>query len=467
MLRSALATEGAFFDTERFLQWFEQKSRDTSWAVRQIPFAELDDWAFDPRTGNLGHRSGKFFTIHGISVQTNFPVPQAWQQPIIHQPEIGILGIITKEFEGIPHFLMQAKFEPGNVNGVQLSPTLQATKSNFSRVHKGKLPLYFEYFNDPDRGQVIVDQLQNEQGARYFNKRNRNVVIAVDDEVPVHDDFCWLTLGQLKRLLREDNLVNMDSRTVLSGIQYGGSLPSEPCCALQLRLFDTLREGFAKDLYGSLLPPGRERHRSEEIISWFTRQKSCCEVKVEQIPLREIDQWEKDAFEIRHASGHFFSVIAVDVQAGSREVPSWRQPLLKHFDYGLVGFLTARINGVLHFLVEAHMCPGYLDLVEMGPTVSCGEYAHRVEAGTTPPFADFFLQPDAAVVHFSAILSEEGGRFYHFQNRYMVVEIESAERVDLPDHYIWMTFGQLMEFIKHTNYVNIEARTLIACLGFV
>ena len=43
------------------------------------------------------------------------------KQPIINQPEIGFLGFITKEFNGILHFLVQAKVEPGNVNNVQIS----------------------------------------------------------------------------------------------------------------------------------------------------------------------------------------------------------------------------------------------------------------------------------------------------------------------------------------------------------
>ena len=66
--------------------------------------------------------------------------------------------------------------EPGNVNLVQLSPTLQATKSNYTQVHRGKLPLYYEYFEGSPRGTVVVDQLQSEQGARYLNKRNRTVL---------------------------------------------------------------------------------------------------------------------------------------------------------------------------------------------------------------------------------------------------------------------------------------------------
>ena len=50
-------------------------------------------------------------------------------------------GIICKKINGKLNLLMQAKIEPGNVNCVQISPTIQATKSNFTQVHGGKLPL--------------------------------------------------------------------------------------------------------------------------------------------------------------------------------------------------------------------------------------------------------------------------------------------------------------------------------------
>jgi len=471
LLRSSLSTDGAFFTTQQFLDWFQKKSSAAHFFVKQIPFDELTTWSFDQQSGNLGHESGKFFTIHGITVDTNYPHPQSWQQPIIDQPEIGILGILVKNFDGIPHFLMQAKMEPGNVNMIQLSPTLQATKSNFSQVHKGKLPLYFEYFSKKSRGSIVVDQLQNEQGARYYNKRNRNVIIAINDDVPLHDDFCWLTLGQIKQLLRLDNIVNMDSRTVLAGIQYMDpheSIPTDTTIESEtVTLFEKQISGFHKDLYLSLIDLQHQLHRSEEIISWFTRQKSNCDVAVKKIPLTDVKDWRKTDLEIHHKSQNFFSVIAIEVNADSREVTAWKQPILKHFDLGLVGFLVSKINGVLHFLIESHMCPGYPDMVEMGPSVSCSQYKHRLDAGTAPPLAKHFINPDEACVHFTSILSEEGGRFYHFQNRYMVVEIESSENLALPDQYIWMTFGQLMEFIKHTNYVNVEARTLISCLNFV
>ena len=107
---------------------------------------------------------------------------------------------------------------------MQISPTLQATKSNYSQIHKGKQPLYLDYFVNASPDQIILDQLQSEQGARFLRKRNRNIIIKVEEDVEEHDDFRWMTLGQIKELMRYDNMVNMDTRTVLSGLKISDYL---------------------------------------------------------------------------------------------------------------------------------------------------------------------------------------------------------------------------------------------------
>ena len=87
-----------------------------------------------------------FLVLKGLGLIQNWGSIKSWDQPIINQPEVGYLGFITKSINGVLHFLSQAKIEPGNVNFVQISPTLQATRSNYSQVHKGKKPLFLEYF---------------------------------------------------------------------------------------------------------------------------------------------------------------------------------------------------------------------------------------------------------------------------------------------------------------------------------
>ena len=47
-----------------------------------------------------------------------------------------------------------------------------------------------------------------------------------------------------------------------------------------------------------------------------------------------------------------------------------------------------------------------------------------------------------------------------------VVEINPKAK-KLPENFIWMTLNQLYVFIKFNNYLNIQARNLIATISFV
>ena len=202
MIHSLLTTDNPINSTESLRQWIEQRNREVQVDVKLIPFSEMTGWYVD-EDGSLRHNSGRFFTIQGIHVETDYGTKHAWDQPIINQPEIGYLGILTKEINGTLYFLMQAKIEPGNVNCVQISPTLQATKSNYTQVHKGKKPAYLDYFVNVKPENVLLDQLQSEQGARFLRKRNRNIIIKVDEDVEVLPDFRWMTLGQIKEFMHE------------------------------------------------------------------------------------------------------------------------------------------------------------------------------------------------------------------------------------------------------------------------
>ena len=146
----------SFISTDKIIEWLKFKNDNVIVMIEKIPFSKIDKWTIDKLSGSLHHESGKFFSIEGIRINTNWGGIRSWEQPIINQPEIGILGIITKEFNGVLYFLMQAKIEPGNINYVQLSPTLQATKSNYTKVHNGKTPEYLDYFLSKNKNYPII-----------------------------------------------------------------------------------------------------------------------------------------------------------------------------------------------------------------------------------------------------------------------------------------------------------------------
>jgi oxidase EvaA len=440
LARSAAATTaGSSLRTADFAQWFEGRAARHRFRVDRIPFAELDDWSFEQDTGNLVHRTGQFFTVEGLHVQvggTPAPALSEWQQPIIVQQEVGVLGILAKQIDGVLHFLMQAKMEPGNPNLLQLSPTVQATYSNYTKVHRGASVRYLDYFLRAGSGRVIADVLQSEHGSWFLRKVNRNMIVEVDGDVDVHEDFVWLTLGQIGELLRQDNVVNMDARTVLA-------------CA--------------PDITGE---PGA-LHSDVDLLSWFTSERSRHDVRAQRIPLAQVDGWHRGDWSINHERDRFFQVMAVSVQADSREVASWTQPLLEPIRQGITAFVVRRFAGVPHVLVGARVEGGFLDTVELGPTVQCTpEYYDQAHAAARPEFLDLVLAADPARIRYDAVHSEEGGRFLNAENRYLIVEADGTQVSEQPPPgYRWVTSGQLSSLLRHGHYVNVQARTLLAAMN--
>ncbi|MGC5011902.1 NDP-hexose 2,3-dehydratase family protein [Streptosporangium sp. DT93] len=456
-----MARDSAVLPLAEFREWFDERHRTERAEVTRIPFADLDGWSFAPGSGNLVHRSGRFFSVEGLRVSTRSDPEAGWSQPIINQSEIGILGILAKEIDGVVHFLMQAKMEPGNINSVQLSPTVQATHSNYVGVHRGAGVPYLEYFTRPRPGSVLVDVLQSEHGSWFWCKRNRNMVVEVTgdaEDIEVRDGFCWLTIGQLQELLSVDNLVNMDSRTVLACVPFDG--------ATLARAGDGESEGdFHGALRRSVVSGGAALHTTTGLLSWFTAARSTKLVDRRRVDLEQITRWKRSRDEIAHEEGKYFTVAAVAVSGAGREVGSWSQPLFVPVGQGVVAFVVKRVHGVLHVLVHARMEGGLPDMVELAATLQCAPDSYEgVPAARHPRFMEYVLGADPSRIRFDALLSEEGGRFMGAVIRYLVIEAEDDFPVEVPEDYAWVTLGQLSGLLRHSYYVNVQARTLVACL---
>lgn len=458
-LKSALEKK----EIDSIVAWIKEQNETVGVSINKVPFKNLDRWYFDDKNGNLRHETGKFFSIDGIRVNTTWGNILQWDQPIINQPEIGFLGFIVKEIDGILHFLVQAKIEPGNVNYVQLSPTLQATRSNYQQTHGGKKPLYLEYFQNATKDQILLDQLQSEQGARFLRKRNRNIIIKVDEDIEVQSNFIWLTLGQLKALMQLDNIVNMDTRTVISSIPFG-NFSTET-----IDFFNYLNKSgeYQTKFLKSALIKDKAFHSIEEIITFMTQIKSVNDLEVKQIPLQDMKEWIITENEIKREDEKFFKIIGVDVEIGNREVVKWSQPMVEPAQEGLCAFVCKEIDGVLHFAVQAKLECGNHDIVEFAPTVQTLTGDYKQIPKDVLPFLHYVLNVSKEKIYFDTLQSEEGGRFYKEQNRNMIIIAGDEISVELPENFIWMTLNQLYVFIKFNNYLNIQARNLIATISFV
>ena len=203
------------------IDWFNKKREESDMIVEEIGINELDKWNVDPNSGNIKHESGGFFEVIGVKASNTFDREvgkKGWTQPMIAKNPGGILGIIMKRINDIPHYLLQAKAEPGNIGKLQLSPTLQATTSNLLKAHGGAKPLFAEYFDDGNNPKIIYAKWQSEDGGRFHLKSNYNMIVEVneDEELKIPDSFIWVTLYQIKQLMKIENFVGPHVRGIIS-----------------------------------------------------------------------------------------------------------------------------------------------------------------------------------------------------------------------------------------------------------
>ncbi len=439
--------------------WIAERNAATHVEMRRVMLNECTPWVYDEAAGQIRNGAYSFFSIAGlrkVGYDMEGRTQAITEQPIIVQSEIGYLGIICREFDGVMHFLMQAKTEPGNVNKVQISPTLQATRSNFMLAHGGNPPAYLDYFTNTKAHNVIVDQIQSEQSSRFLGKRNRNVIVLADHPIDAPKTHRWMTLGQIKKLMRENNIVNMDSRTVLSCIPW--SSWGEPS--------KRVAQGCDEALYNSIFaePDMRSLNQAYGMLNNYRMHDW---TRNEIVKLDELTDWDMLPDGIRHRESWPFEVIYCDIAIDGREVKRWRQPLFKARGAATFGLLSCLRGGRRKFLVQMKPEIGCFDRVEFGPTVQ--READAVSGLTDVDAAFEALLSQNVEVQADVMLSEEGGRFYHEQNRNVVLFLDDCpaelEPSQLPEGYLWLDYRTLASMLSSNNNLNIQLRNLLSLLS--
>jgi oxidase EvaA len=211
-------------DIESTKEWFLEQQSICTMTITDIPLSDCKGWNIDKETGWIQHISGEFFIVQGIRIglSADREVKGGWDQPILTQVGFngGLLGLLRKNIAGIPHYLVEAKAEPGNPDKIQISPSLQATFSNLKQAHGGKKPRLSEFFEFPENnnGKVLFSQWMSEDGGRLHLKRNKGMLVEIPSDVNVYvgDTYRWLSMFQLKELIKQNSWVNPHIRGIIS-----------------------------------------------------------------------------------------------------------------------------------------------------------------------------------------------------------------------------------------------------------
>lgn len=454
IIRSWGNTKGSVNSQEDIQQWIDSRYKDLRVNIKKKDFSYDGFWYYDEEDGYIRNKNNSFFQLAGYQeIEEDMIINE---QPVIIQNEIGYLGIICKKINGELNFLMQAKIEPGNVNKIQISPTIQATKSNFTRRHGGNIPPYLDFFINASNYKIVVDQIQSEQSSRFYKKRNRNIIIYIEDEIEVIDSHKWMTLGQIKELMKIDNLVNMDTRTVLSCIPFSKeSLSEEELLKAEDYFVD-------KALYKSIFEHSTDSI-FEKIFNKINDYKMYKKEHSRLVPIKSLQSWDVGKREIVCKTPYDFKIIYCYIEIEGREVKYWEQPLVEALGIAILGIFTCVQDGVRKFLVRVKPEVGCFDSVEIGPVVQLEPTNPRNEMNLVEKKFMEKLEKQEGIAK-DIMLSEEGGRFYHEQNRNVIIEISADEVEKLPSEYFWADFATLNKMVQFNNCLNIQLRNLLSLL---
>lgn len=447
-------SNSAFHDDAVVDEWICKKCETPSLSSMLAPLNTLDNWHRESQTGNICHATGRFFSITGINCRHRIDRSELeWDQPIIEQPETGILGILAKSIEGIMHFCLQAKEEPGNIGGIQLSPTVQATYSNYTGAHGGSAPLFLEHFLSAAPGMTVFARMQTEDGGRFLYKSNRNMIVDAGNDFPLElpDGFVWLTLRQIALLLRRDNLINACARSILSSLIFTSSADVQD---------GQITGG------GTIVVPDTCPDGLWDTLQWLDDRRAANHMLARRIGLNDLTEWgtdEKGFFS--HREKRFFRIVGMKISSSSREVRAWCQPIIENPAPGVIGLLVRSTPQGLEILMQAKAEVGNKTTVQLGPTVQFTQSNYAGSTKLKKPFLfSEFQSPKLFKVIHESRQAEEGARFYREYHMHRILMIQDSEAVELPDDYRWMPISHVLFLLHLGEQVNSCARSILACL---
>ena len=402
------------------LKMYFNKIKDSSGQSVEITgLKNLDSWYFD-ENNNFSHKSGKFFKVSSIYYKNII-------SGILIQPDIGTLGLISTFIDGVLHFLIQFKGEPGSIDFFQLSPTVQATKSNYSKVHKGNKPPYWEEFKQLSQQNIIEEAVLSEQGTRYFQKFNRNVILYSEKILPELDNFKWMTLGQIYDFHNTDNSINSCLRSVLS-----------------------------------ILNPEKEDNKNllRNYNLHYLLNKNKGDSKVESRTQDGIENFydkKKDSV-VFNTDLDNFSVLGIKVNLKGREVSSWHQPIVledKSFKYYL---FRVFINNNINYMWRITEEPGYSFGFMYGPSIM--ETSYMKNNNDLEEIINKFKEVGTVTQNKTFRMSEEGGRFWRSTADHYIYDVNLKDKDMIPKEYTVFDNSETYDLLEK-GFLSIEARSLL------
>ena len=406
--------------------------------VKRITLDECSDWILQEE---LRHITGRYFSVCGIRKLKQ-------EYVLIRQPELGLLASLVTSHQQKHYILIQNKAEPGNLPIYQWAPTVQATLSNYKRVHGGRSTPYLDYFKESK-----IDVLASEQGDRFLNKFNRNAMRLINDKFEIHfPNYLWIELSEFKNKLRASNKINTDLRSVISSSDWTFMSESHVPIFSNEKLPDRIKSSF--QLSYSILDKIKLSNALRNLIKASEKLHEHSEI----VPLHSLKSFSIRSEGIYKKEHHSF-VQYYHIRLPSREVDEWCQPLFHLSGEQVCALCFIIEDGSAYFFLRLYNDIGFENRFEYGPSLQLSSTDTTVLSSEVTDL----LKKERALVEIEQ--TDEGGRFYQNICRYKVIEVDEAEKnLFEADSGIWLSLSEIQQLSKRSKTITNELRTCISLI---
>jgi oxidase EvaA len=204
------ARQGTALHTDTEVRaWMNDRRGRYRLATHHIALAKVAGWRVT--ADEVAAVDGTGFRVIGLRVRATGREVQQWSQPVVAPCRPGLAAAVTRRINGVDHVLMHARVDAGHRDVVELGPTVTYS------VGAATPPFLSEVLAAPAH-RVLFDTLLSEEGGRLYHAVNRYLIVEADDDFApaLPEDYRWLSLAQLSRLLEHGDNVNVSARSLVT-----------------------------------------------------------------------------------------------------------------------------------------------------------------------------------------------------------------------------------------------------------
>ncbi len=211
---------------------------------------------------------------------------------LITQNQPALVMLVMAEVDGETYALLNLRYEPGLIENINYTATIQSTPNNYLRQHGGKETPFLELAVSPQQhGAVLLDTENYDWGDLYVLKKKRYLILKINNLLVPPIGFFWVTQDVLVQMARHDQLITNDLRVCVPFLHIKAPMnmaAHSPCRAPSRTIAKVPFDYKTVDSDGRYIRFFRAQTRAREVGGWIQPLLVGCKPKHIRLTFKEV-----------------------------------------------------------------------------------------------------------------------------------------------------------------------------------